>query len=107
MRIIDHQDDDLPSLNETGGELLSPPLLSLDVLSVEKLGRTLSLVASNDNAHTTTLQVASSERTNSAKATRTEVDGMRSSLGEVGRFRPVNGLSEDLLAQRASQRARH
>ena len=95
----------VPRLHEARGELLGPPLLGLDVLSVEQLSRALSFVTSDDDADAATLEVACSEGTDAAEASGAEIDGVGGGLREVGRSRPVDGEGEDLLAERASQGA--
>ena len=100
-----HKDNghyNIPGLNETRGELLRPPLLGLNVLRVEELRRALRLVASNYDAHAATLEVARGQRTDTAQATRTEVERVRGGLREVGRLGPVDREGEDLIAQGAS-----
>ena len=90
---------DLPSLDEAGGVLLAPPFLPLDLASIEQLRDALALVTDDDDTNTTAVQVTSGHGTTSTETTRTEVDGVRCSLGEVASFGPVNGLGEDELAE--------
>ncbi|KAF5342127.1 hypothetical protein D9611_001434 [Ephemerocybe angulata] len=81
-------------------------VLVLDVDRAVELDVALATKPSNDDPNTTTLEVPRRERTNAAGASRTEVNGVSGSLGEVRGLAPVDRRGEDLFAQRTGDRSR-
>lgn len=69
----------------------------------EGLGTALALVSNNQHTNTSTLKVSLGKSTDTARATRSKVNGVSSRGREVGRLAPVNGRGEDLIAQGGSK----
>jgi len=84
-------------------ELGGPDRLFLDRLRIVELGGSFALLADDDDADTSSLEGSSGKEPDTAVSTRTKVDGVRGSLGEVARRDPVDGRREDLVAKRGSQ----
>ena len=81
-------------------QFLAPPLAILSILRVINLSAALALVTYNYDTDTTAIEVTRCERTNTASASGTEVNGVSSCLGKVRRGSPLNRRREDLVAQR-------
>jgi hypothetical protein len=60
----------------------------------------LAFLADNDDSDAPTLEITSSEWTNTTQTAWAEIDGMRCRLGKIGRFRPMDWGGEDLLTQK-------
>jgi len=80
----------LRGANQAGRPLLAPPLLELDAERTKEVGVTFALVASNDDADATTFKVLGRKGSNTAQATRPEVDGVGGCLWEISGLGPVD-----------------
>ena len=92
----------LRGANQAGRPLLTPPLLELDVKQTKELGVTFALVASNDDMYATTFKVLGCKGSNTAQATRPEVDVMGGCLWEISGLGPVDWRSKNLFTERTS-----
>ena len=95
-----------PRLHEFRRPLLRPRLRELHALNRVKLRVALTLLAKHNGAHAAAIEIARGKRTDTVKTTSTEVDCVRRRSREVGCRSPVNVASEDLLGDRARERAR-
>ena len=87
------------ALNETRGVFFTPVVLPLDRGRGVQLSITFTTFADHNDTNTPAIEVPRSEGTDATETTRTEVDCVSSSLGEVGRTVPVQREREDLVAE--------
>jgi hypothetical protein len=90
---------DVDGTHKLRSPFLVPPLFMPYILRVINLSTALALVTYNDT-DATAIEVTRCERTNTAGASRTEVDGVSSCLGEVRCGSPLNRRREDWVAKR-------
>jgi hypothetical protein len=92
------------SLDQSRSPFLGPNRLLLDLVGVVELGSSLALLTDDDDADAAALDGTRGEEADTAVASGTKVDGVGSRLGEVTRLDPVDGVSEDLVAEGSGER---
>lgn len=91
-------------LDELGRPFLSPDGLTSDLGGVVELGSGFALFANDDNPDTSAFDGTASKRSDTTVTTRSKVNSVSGSRRKVASLDPVDGLSEDLVTKRSSER---